>query len=113
MVRRLLSAGLAVGLLAAPWIARAASDSAVPEAPALPERLQSGQVMEPDVTITRGKQRTIIEYRTGGELREIKVVPDVGPPYYLVPVYGQGRFEGARNGPTPLFLINTWKIFNW
>ena len=39
----------------------------------------------PDVTIVLGEERTVYEYRQGGELRMIKVVPKHGLPYNLVP----------------------------
>jgi len=40
--------------------------------------------MEPDITIIRKGKKTIQEYRRGGRLYMIKIVPDIGPPYYLL-----------------------------
>ena len=38
-----------------------------------------------DVTIIDAEDRTIYEHYRGGVLHQIKVVPDFGRPYYLVP----------------------------
>jgi len=53
---------------------------AVPEAPKPPMPVQSGETLEPDITIIRKGKKTIQEYRRGGRLYMIKVIPDVGPP---------------------------------
>jgi hypothetical protein len=39
----------------------------------------------PDVTIIEDEERTVLEYRQGGVLRMVRVVPKWGKPYYLVP----------------------------
>ena len=39
----------------------------------------------PDVIIVAEKNRMIYEFRQNGHLRMIRVVPNVGRPYYLVP----------------------------
>ena len=38
-----------------------------------------------DVTIIAGEDRVIYEVRQNGVLRQIRIVPDNGRPYYLVP----------------------------
>lgn len=51
-----------------------------------------------DVTIIEGRERTVYEYRQNGVLRAIRVVPDLGRPYYLVPAdptRGYGNLEQA------------------
>ncbi|MBK9161602.1 MAG: DUF2782 domain-containing protein [Nitrosomonadales bacterium] len=47
----------------------------------------------PEVTITKETEQTIEEYRVGGRLYMIKVIPKVGPPYYLVDDLGDGKFS--------------------
>lgn len=49
------------------------------------------------------------EYRVNGELVEIKVVPEVGPEYYLVPADGGGWI---RESETEL-LVPSWVLFRW
>ena len=54
-----------------------------------------------------GEERTIYEYRQNGHLRMVKIVPDWGKPYYLVPrdpTAGFGDLERADA------LLPTWVI---
>ena len=57
-----------------------------------PPAMDSGANDEPEVTITKQTEQTVEEYRVGGRLYMIKVVPKVGPPYYLVDDLGDGKF---------------------
>jgi hypothetical protein len=64
----------------------------------------------PDVTIVVGEERTVYEYRQGGQLRIIKVVPKHGFPYNLVPrddTRGFGDLEKAD------MLIPRWTIIEF
>jgi len=65
---------------------------------------------EPVVTIRHGDDKTFYEYRVGGELREIKVVPKSGPEYYLVPVLGSDEY--IRTAESQL-LVPKWILFRW
>ncbi|WP_409524269.1 DUF2782 domain-containing protein [Nitrincola sp. MINF-07-Sa-05] len=65
---------------------------------------------EPQITITHDGDSTYYEYRVNGVLKEIKVVPAVGEPYYLVPKGESG--EMIRAGE-PSVLIPQWVIFRW
>lgn len=61
----------------------------------------------PDVTIIADEERTIHEFRQNGELRMVRVVPDLGKPYYLVPAdpsQGFGDLERAD------MLVPSWVI---
>ena len=86
---------------------------AVPEPPEPPARLQSGQTIEPDVTIVRGEDETVVEYRVNGQLQAVKVIPDVGPVYYLADADGDGNLETKAFPQAPDFLVNQWVIFSW
>lgn len=58
----------------------------------------------PKVTITKETGDTIEEYRAGGRLYMIKVIPRHGKPYYLVDDRGDGRFsrqESLDSGVRP------------
>jgi hypothetical protein len=48
---------------------------------------------EPEVTITKQTEQTVEEYRAGGRLYMIKIIPKVGAPYYLVDDRGDGKFS--------------------
>ena len=53
------------------------------------------------VVIRSGDKRTIKEYRIGGFLYAIQVVPKIGPPYFLV------ASDKSK------MLIPSWTIFEW
>ena len=86
---------------------------AVPEPPELPPRIQSGEEMEPDITIIRKGKDTIQEYRRGGKLYMIKVIPQVGPPYYFLDTNGDGTWEVKKNDLDRQTNINLWTLFEW
>lgn len=61
----------------------------------------------PDVTIIADEERTIYEFRQNGELRMVRIVPEFGRPYYLVPrdpSQGFGDLERAD------MLVPSWVI---
>ncbi|MDA1073497.1 MAG: DUF2782 domain-containing protein [Proteobacteria bacterium] len=64
----------------------------------------------PDVTIISGEERTIFEYRQNGYLRMIKIVPNFGKPYYLVPADPSKGFDDLRRAD---MLLPSWKIFEF
>jgi hypothetical protein len=86
---------------------------AVPEAPELPAPVQSGEEMEPDITIIRKGKDTIQEFRRNGKLYMIKVQPQIGPPYYFVDTNGDGRMDVKKNDMDKNTNINLWTLFEW
>ena len=61
-------------------------------------------VDEPQVTITKKTEQTVEEYRSGGKLYMIKIIPKIGKPYYLVDDRGDGKFsrmESLDSGVRP------------
>ena len=95
LTKRLLFPAL---LLGAGHAAAAAPERTAPT----PEELRG-----PDVVIIAGEQRTIYEYRQNGHLRMVKIVPNWGKPYYLLPrdpTAGFGDLERADA------LLPTWVI---
>ncbi|MGB2130149.1 MAG: DUF2782 domain-containing protein [Marinobacterium sp.] len=65
---------------------------------------------EPAITITHDGDNTLYEYTINGQLKEIKVVPKVGKPYYLVPAEGSQKFIRVEESQ---LLIPKWVIFRW
>ena len=53
------------------------------EMPELPD-LSADPAMEPQVTIKKGDEETIEEYRVNGQLYMINVIPRIGKPYFLL-----------------------------
>ena len=86
---------------------------AVPEPPELPLPVQSGETLEPDITIIRKGKSTVQEYRRSGRLYMIKVIPDIGPPYYFLDNDGDGKMDVRTNDLDRGSNINMWKIWEW
>jgi hypothetical protein len=67
-----------------------------------------------EVVIRNDGDKTYYEYRRGGEVVEIKVVPKYGKPYYLKP----SDVQNAENGQyiqsdSPDVSVPSWVIFRW
>ena len=66
---------------------------------------------EETVTIRSDGDTTYYEFRVNGEITEIKVVPQKGPAYYLVPSEQEdGEFVRKDN---PNIRVPKWVIFRW
>lgn len=63
----------------------------------------------PEIVIRPGQKEVYYEYRVNGQLVEIKVVPEVGPEYYLVPADGGGWIRETESE----MLIPSWVLFRW
>ena len=85
----------------------------IPEPPVLPDPVESGEAIEPEVTIIRKKDATIEEYRINGNLYMVKVTPVVGKPYYLVDRNGDGRMESRVNDIYNDIVVPQWVLFSW
>jgi hypothetical protein len=60
--------------------------------PAAAVSTDAGALPEPEVTITTKGETLHEEYRLGGRLYMIKVIPANGRPYYLIDNEGRGEF---------------------
>jgi hypothetical protein len=81
--------------------------SVMEKPPVIPEPLQSGESMEPDIDIIQEDDRTVEEYRMNGQLYMIKVTPSIGKPYYLMDSDGDGSLE------TKSFELDSGAVPNW
>lgn len=102
-----LAMGLGVG------VASAAEGPKAVEAPPPPAVLQSGEPLEPDVTIRETRTEKVYEYRINGRLVMVRVKPAVGPAYYFVDDDGDGELEFTRDDPTKGPSVNQWVLFRW
>lgn len=84
-----------------------------PEPPELPMPVQSGETLEPDITIIRKGKKTIQEFRKNGELYMVKIIPVAGPAYYLIDTDGDGNMDVRGNDLDKGMKINQWKLFEW
>lgn len=64
---------------------------------------------EPEIVIRKGINGEVYyDYMVNGEVTEIKVVPSIGKPYYLVPKDGSYiRMDHSQ------LLIPSWVLFRW
>lgn len=62
------------------------------------------------IQIIEGEDRLIYEYRQNGVLTMIKVVPENGRPYYMVPADGAPHYESLDHKRR---LYPQWVIMEW
>ncbi|MCZ6575457.1 MAG: DUF2782 domain-containing protein [Gammaproteobacteria bacterium] len=75
----------------------------------LPEGLEPTDAgLEPEIIIVPKEDVTFVEYRIGGRLYMIKVVPAQGPPYYLIDPEGNGEF--SRSDLEPEITPSLWVL---
>ena len=102
-----------------PIILRATSRPLMAEAPAvdplpppaLPQTGPAGEDMEPEVKIIKKDKAIIHEYRVNGVLYMVKIIPGIGPPYYLIDGDGDGYLESRHNNLEP--AVPQWMIYRW
>ncbi|NKB36273.1 MAG: DUF2782 domain-containing protein [Gammaproteobacteria bacterium] len=102
--------------IALPVCAEDAIDEEFAEAPLppeLPEQMQSGQPIEPEVTIIQRDDATIEEYRLNGRMYMVKINPKIGKPYYLVDKDGDGNMEARMSVIYDDFVVPQWVLFSW
>ena len=84
-----------------------------PLPPDLPDPLESGQPIEPEVTIIRRDDAIIEEYRLNGRMYMAKNKKKIGKPYYLVDKDGDGRMEARMSEIYDDFVVPQWVLFSW
>jgi len=90
------------------------ADEAVPviESPEIPGSLESGEQIEPQITIIRQEDKIIEEYRVNNNLYMIKVTPVAGMPYYLIDFDGDGKLDVRKNELDDV-IVPQWVLFTW
>lgn len=84
----------------------------VPEPPELPDPIESGENIEPVITIKRQDDAVIEEYSVNGNVYMVKVTPAVGPSYYLIDNNGDGEFN-VRRHELDRVTVPQWILFRW
>lgn len=87
--------------------------AAVPEPPDIPPPVESGETLEPDVTIIRKGKDIVEEYRVHNRLYMVKVRPAIGPAYYLLDTDGDGNMDVRRSDIEEGVQIPQWVLFSW
>ncbi len=86
----------------------------VPAPPDLPDPVESGEALEPEITIIPGDDGgTITEYRVGGNLYRVKITPAFGPSYYLLDKDGDGIMDCKINNIYDDICVPQWTLFSW
>ena len=115
-MKPVLSAAVLSALLANPVLAQEASEgdeaAPVPQPPAIPPAVESGEALEPEVTIIETERGTVEEYRVSGRLYMVKINPSWGAPYYLLDTDGDGQLDARSDEPTNS-SVNQWVLFRW
>jgi hypothetical protein len=85
----------------------------LPEAPPPPAPVAADPELEPQVTIIHRENETIEEFRVKGRLTLIKVTPQHGRPYFLVPADGaEGAFV-RRDSLDSGLRVPLWLIYSF
>lgn len=112
-MKRIACSALLLGCFGASALAQGsgALDQTPVETPKEPVVISDYQPPEagPEIVIRPGKNEVFYEYRVNGQLVEIKVVPEVGPEYYLVPADGGGWQQDTESG----LMVPSWVLFRW
>ncbi len=79
----------------------------------LPPKVQDpDEQVQPEVIIRREDGRTVEEYRSGERVYMVRIVPDRGPPYYLIDTTGDGLLDTRHEHMQPVRPAH-WKIIEW
>lgn len=92
-------------------------DTDAPEPPPMrepmPPKVQdSDEQIEPAVVIRKEDGQTVEEYYSGGTIYMIRVVPEIGLPYYLIDTTGDGNFDSRHDHMDPVKPAH-WKVIEW
>ncbi len=87
----------------------------VPEPPVLPDQIESGQSIEEKVRIKPGREGEVAreEYSVNGRVWKVKVIPSIGPPYYLIDTDGDGLLETRLSDIYNEVVVPQWVLFSW
>lgn len=100
-------------VLMTPYPLAAEESAALPQPPDLPPKVESGEALEPDVTIIESDKGTTEEYRISGRLYMVKITPIAGPAYYLLDSNGDGELDVREEARPGNISIPQWVLFSW
>jgi hypothetical protein len=112
MMKKTLLIGLTSSLLVAVGISLAI-DTDDSLAPPPPPAVQSGESLEPEVTIIDKGEQTITEYSINGRVYATKITPKRGAPYYLIDKDGDGVLETRQSDIEGTPNVPQWILFSW
>ena len=111
-MKRILTTTLLAAVSLAAW-AQSDTRPAIPmETPDLPPAGYAGETVQPDVTILETDRGTVYEYRVNGQLYMVRIQPQIGPPYFLLDLDGDGTLDVQRDRVSDI-AIPRWVLFSW
>ena len=90
-----------------------AADPADIPPPPPPAAVQSGETLEPEVSIIDRDGKRIEEYSVNGRVYAAKITPKSGPPYYLIDSDGDGLLDTRHSDIERTPEIPRWVLFSW
>jgi hypothetical protein len=81
-------------------------------APSAPAPVTSADLIEPEVTIIETDTEVIYEYRVNGRVYMVKIQPQIGPPYFMMDIDGDGLLDVQDQRP-PELAVPQWLLFSW
>lgn len=115
MLSRILSSlilMLACGTLRAQDEPPATEGGGFLQAPTVEPSPVTGEPVEPDINITESGGNVVYEYRVRGMLYMVRVQPQIGPPYYLYDLNGDGIID-AQERSSRNTAVPQWVLFQW
>ncbi len=82
------------------------------ESPEPPGSIESGEQIEPQITIIRQEDKIIEEYRINNNLYMIKITPVIGMTYYLIDHDGDGKLDVRKNELDDV-IVPQWVLITW
>ena len=68
------------------------------------------EISQGDVEIIAGEDKTVYEYRVNGRLLLIKIIPDKGLSYYMIPGDGSEHYKDLDHSKS---LYPSWVLYEW
>ena len=93
-------------------VARTDEPVSVIEAPDPPSIIESGEAIEPQITIIRQEDKIIEEYRINNNLYMVKITPVAGMTYYLIDHDGDGKLDVKKDELDDV-IVPQWVLFTW
>jgi hypothetical protein len=104
---------LLIGLACGAWGEDSGRLEPLPDVPPPPERVHSGEALEPEVTIIQKDDASVEEYRINNRLYMVKVVPFIGKPYFLLDNNGDGTLDSEMSQLYRDPVVPHWVLFSW
>jgi|GEM_PF-713539 len=80
--------------------------------PLPPKVQQSEDPLDQEVVIRQEEGRIVEEYRRNGQVHMVRIVPDIGQPYYMIDTTGDGLLDMKHDTFEPVKPVY-WRLFEW